>query len=106
MKLFALQQSYANRRSNSFRSSSPLDLGSEGTGKSPAALFWLALHGLCCLISLVLGFRFSRLVFLSAVFELGEHEFLLCVAVFEDWERCRRNPNVVESGGEGWICDE
>ncbi|KAL9660021.1 hypothetical protein QQ045_024831 [Rhodiola kirilowii] len=63
MKLFALQQSYANRRSNSFRSSSPLDLGSEGTGKSPAALFWLALHGLCCLISLVLGFRFSRLVF-------------------------------------------
>ncbi|PQQ15182.1 putative beta-1 4-xylosyltransferase IRX14H [Prunus yedoensis var. nudiflora] len=31
--------------------------------KSPATVFWLVLHGLCCLISLVLGFRFSRLVF-------------------------------------------
>uniref|UniRef100_A0A7N0T9I8 Glycosyltransferases n=1 Tax=Kalanchoe fedtschenkoi TaxID=63787 RepID=A0A7N0T9I8_KALFE len=63
MKLFALQQSYASRRSNSFRSASPLDLSSEGNAKSPSAVFWLALHGLCCLISLVLGFRFSRLVF-------------------------------------------
>lgn len=63
MKLFALQQSYANRRSSSFRSSPALDLSAEGTGKSLAAVFWLALHVLCCLISLVLGFRFSRLVF-------------------------------------------
>ncbi|CAK9134996.1 unnamed protein product [Ilex paraguariensis] len=59
MKLPVLQQS---RRSNSFRGSSPLD-PSDGAIKSPAAIFWLVLHGLCCLISLVLGFRFSRLVF-------------------------------------------
>ncbi|XP_050206545.1 beta-1,4-xylosyltransferase IRX14 [Mercurialis annua] len=67
MKLSALHQSYMNRRSNSFRGSSappPLDSSSESTIKSPAAIFWLLLHGVCCLISLVLGFRFSRLVFL------------------------------------------
>ncbi|XP_017975018.1 PREDICTED: probable beta-1,4-xylosyltransferase IRX14 [Theobroma cacao] len=63
MKLSALQQSYINRRSNSFRSSGPLDSSSDSAIKSPAAIFWLILHGLCCLISLVLGFRFSRLVF-------------------------------------------
>ncbi|XVE87074.1 hypothetical protein DITRI_Ditri18aG0087200 [Diplodiscus trichospermus] len=63
MKLSALQQSYLNRRSNSFRSAGPLDSSSDGAVKSPAAIFWLVLHGLCCLISLVLGFRFSRLVF-------------------------------------------
>ncbi|XWS29788.1 hypothetical protein CRYUN_Cryun24cG0060500 [Craigia yunnanensis] len=63
MKLSALQQSYLNRRSNSFRSSGPLDSSSDSAIKSPAAIFWLILHGLCCLISLVLGFRFSRLVF-------------------------------------------
>ncbi|XVF15507.1 hypothetical protein REPUB_Repub09cG0159800 [Reevesia pubescens] len=63
MKLSALQQSYLNRRSNSFRSSGPLDSSSDTAIKSPAAIFWLILHGLCCLISLVLGFRFSRLVF-------------------------------------------
>lgn len=66
MKLLALQQSYANRgRSNSFRGSSPLDSSVDGGGtvKSPAGIFWLILHCLCCLISLVLGFRFSRLVF-------------------------------------------
>lgn len=62
MKLLALQQS--NRRSNSFRGSAPLDsASSEGSIRSPAAIFWLVLHGLCCLISLILGFRFSRLVF-------------------------------------------
>ncbi|WOH10134.1 hypothetical protein DCAR_0729596 [Daucus carota subsp. sativus] len=60
MKLSALQLSNLNRRSNSFRS--PLDSG-DVSGKSPAALFWLAFHVLCCLISLVLGFRFSRLIF-------------------------------------------
>ncbi|KAB2626500.1 beta-1,4-xylosyltransferase IRX14 [Pyrus ussuriensis x Pyrus communis] len=61
MKLSALHQSYLTRRSNSFRGSAPLDSTSDG--KSPATVFWLVLHGLCCLISLVLGFRFSRLVF-------------------------------------------
>lgn len=59
-QLTALQQQ--PRRSNSFRtSSSPLDTA--GDGKSPGMIFLLLLHGLCCLISLVLGFRFSRLVF-------------------------------------------
>ncbi|XP_059641064.1 beta-1,4-xylosyltransferase IRX14-like [Cornus florida] len=62
MKLSALQ-SYANRRSNSFRGgSAPLDSSADGAVKSPATVFWLILHGLCCLISLVLGFRFSRLL--------------------------------------------
>ncbi|GMI68809.1 irregular xylem 14 [Hibiscus trionum] len=63
MKLSALHQSYLSRRSNSFRSSGPLDSSSDGGYKSPAAVFWIILHCLCCLISLVLGFRFSRLVF-------------------------------------------
>ncbi|CAK8539687.1 unnamed protein product [Lathyrus sativus] len=62
MKLSALQQSYLNRRTNSFRGSTPLDSG-DGAVKSPVTIFWLVLHGVCCLISLVLGFRFSRLVF-------------------------------------------
>lgn len=76
MKLSALQQHYnAARRSNSFRGGggpAPVD-GSAATAigeppfsfakASPAAAFWLLLHGLCCLVSLVLGFRFSRLVF-------------------------------------------
>nr|XP_025883808.1 glycosyltransferase isoform X1 [Solanum lycopersicum] len=59
-QLAALQQ---GRRSNSFRGSSALDSSSDGSVKSPATIFWLVLHGVCCLISLVLGFRFSRLVF-------------------------------------------
>ncbi|KAJ0098171.1 hypothetical protein Patl1_28629 [Pistacia atlantica] len=63
MKLSALHQSYLSRRSNSFRGSAPLDSSSDSAIKSPAAVFWLVLHGLCCLISLVLGYRFSRLVF-------------------------------------------
>ncbi|XP_024962660.1 probable beta-1,4-xylosyltransferase IRX14 [Cynara cardunculus var. scolymus] len=67
MKFQVLQQSHANRgRSNSCRGASPLDSsadGSGGTTKSAAAIFWIMLHCLCCLISLVLGFRFSRLVF-------------------------------------------
>lgn len=62
MKLSALQQTYAARRANSFRGS-PLDSSADSPIKSPAGIFWLILHGLCCLISLVLGFRFSRLVF-------------------------------------------
>ncbi|XP_038996908.1 beta-1,4-xylosyltransferase IRX14-like [Hibiscus syriacus] len=64
MKLSALQQSYLNRRSNSFRSSGPLDSSTDSSIKSPSAIFWLLLHCLSCLISLVFGFRFSRLVFL------------------------------------------
>ncbi|GER30250.1 glycosyltransferase [Striga asiatica] len=61
-QLTALQQQ--GRRSNSFRgASSPLDATVDGAIKSPVTIFWLLLHGLCCLISLVLGFRFSRLVF-------------------------------------------
>ncbi|XAR57765.1 1,4-beta-D-xylan synthase [Bertholletia excelsa] len=60
MKVSALQQSYFNRRSNSFRGSDP---SADGGAKSPAAAFWLVLHGLCCVVSLVLGFRFSRLLF-------------------------------------------
>ncbi|KZV40584.1 hypothetical protein F511_36049 [Dorcoceras hygrometricum] len=61
-QLTALQQQ--NRRSNSFRGgSSPLDAAVDGGKKSPVTIFWLVIHGLCCLISLVLGFRFSRLLF-------------------------------------------
>ena len=63
MKLSALQQSYLTRRANSFRGSAQLDSSADGAVKSPAAIFWLVIHGVCCLISLVLGFRFSRLVF-------------------------------------------
>ncbi|XP_057449552.1 beta-1,4-xylosyltransferase IRX14-like [Lotus japonicus] len=63
MKLSALQQSYLNRRANSFRGAPQLDGSGDGAVKSPATIFWLVLHGVCCLISLVLGFRFSRLVF-------------------------------------------
>ncbi|XP_010558829.1 PREDICTED: probable beta-1,4-xylosyltransferase IRX14H [Tarenaya hassleriana] len=64
MKLSVFPQSYWNRRTNSFRSSPPLDPSSDGVGagKSPSAVFWLVLHGICCLVSLVLGFRFSRIV--------------------------------------------
>ncbi|KAH1118790.1 hypothetical protein GLYMA_17G168400v4 [Glycine max] len=65
MKLSSLQQSYLNRRSNSFRGSLPLDSSAEVSGKSPAAsTSWLLLHAACCLVSVVIGFRFSRLVFL------------------------------------------
>ncbi|KAK4410041.1 Beta-1,4-xylosyltransferase IRX14 [Sesamum angolense] len=61
-QLTALQQQ--GRRSNSFRgASSPLDAAVDGSIRSPVTIFWLVLHGLCCLISLVLGFRFSRIVF-------------------------------------------
>ncbi|GAB4849010.1 Probable beta-1,4-xylosyltransferase irx14h [Ancistrocladus abbreviatus] len=60
MKLLALQN--ASRRSNSFRAAAVIDGSVDGGIKSPAAFFWLVLHGFCCLISLVLGFRFSRLV--------------------------------------------
>ncbi|KAF9600307.1 hypothetical protein IFM89_006620 [Coptis chinensis] len=62
MKFSLLQQ---NRRSNSFRNttdpSSTLDPSSKP--QTTASFFWLVLHGLCCVISLVLGFRFSRIIF-------------------------------------------
>ncbi|CAB80355.1 UDP-glucuronyltransferase-like protein [Arabidopsis thaliana] len=45
------------------KSPTSLDSSVDGSGKSLIAVFWLILHCLCCLISLVLGFRFSRLVF-------------------------------------------
>ncbi|KAG5535576.1 hypothetical protein RHGRI_023370 [Rhododendron griersonianum] len=62
MKLSALHQSYLSRRANSFRaSSSPLDPSSLDGGLK--SIFWLVLHCLCCLVSLLLGFRFSRVVF-------------------------------------------
>ncbi|XP_042462541.1 probable beta-1,4-xylosyltransferase IRX14 [Zingiber officinale] len=48
-------------------------LGGEGGGgaasaaesvfRSPTAAFWIVLHGVCCVISVFLGFRFSRVVF-------------------------------------------
>ncbi|KAM0942742.1 putative 1,4-beta-D-xylan synthase [Dioscorea sansibarensis] len=69
MKLWALPQGGA-RRTASFRSSSATvqadgagGVGTETPLKSPGAMFWIALHALCCLISLILGFRFSRLLF-------------------------------------------
>ncbi|KAF3775197.1 putative beta-1-4-xylosyltransferase [Nymphaea thermarum] len=56
------QQGSIGRRTNSFRG--VLSEGvADGAAKSPVGLFWLLLHGLCCIISLVLGFRFSRLIF-------------------------------------------
>ncbi|CAN7068475.1 unnamed protein product [Brassica oleracea var. botrytis] len=61
MKLSALHQSYLNRRR------SPLDSSADASSKSFLAVFWLVLHCLCCLISLLLGFRFSRLVFFFLV---------------------------------------
>ncbi|XP_027346469.1 probable beta-1,4-xylosyltransferase IRX14 [Abrus precatorius] len=64
MKFSALQQSYLNRRSNSSRGPSTLDSSGEDSGNSPTSTFWLLLHAVFCLISLLLGFRFSRLVFL------------------------------------------
>ncbi|KAL9265195.1 putative beta-1,4-xylosyltransferase IRX14H [Drosera capensis] len=56
-----------SRRSSSFRGGGAAvdGGGSDGVGKSStssAATVWLVFHGLCCLISLVLGFRFSRLL--------------------------------------------
>ncbi|KAF5196400.1 Nucleotide-diphospho-sugar transferases superfamily protein [Thalictrum thalictroides] len=63
MKFSILQQNFNNRRSNSFRQTNSIDSSSVLDSKSPASLFWLVLHGLCCLISLVLGFRFSRIIF-------------------------------------------
>ncbi|CAH2043201.1 unnamed protein product [Thlaspi arvense] len=65
MKLSLFRLSYWNRRGSSFRSSASLDPSFDGgfVGKSsPSSIFWLVIHGLCCLISLILGYRFSHLV--------------------------------------------
>ncbi|KAL8160454.1 hypothetical protein V2J09_001991 [Rumex salicifolius] len=61
MKLLALH--HVNRRINSVRGASALDGGVDCGNKPMTSLFWTALHCLCCLISLLLGFRFSRIVF-------------------------------------------
>nr|DAD21466.1 TPA_asm: hypothetical protein HUJ06_022929 [Nelumbo nucifera] len=62
MKL-SQQQNCNTRRNNSFRTTGPLDSSVDSAFKPLASFFWVVLHGLCCLISLVLGFRFSRLIF-------------------------------------------
>ncbi|KAH9618308.1 hypothetical protein KSS87_011522 [Heliosperma pusillum] len=59
MKQLSLLHQTATRRTNSLRTTSD----APDIVKSPATLFWILLHALCCLISLLLGFRFSRLVF-------------------------------------------
>ncbi|XP_010444676.1 PREDICTED: probable beta-1,4-xylosyltransferase IRX14H [Camelina sativa] len=60
MKLSMFRLSYWNRRGSSFKS--PPSLDTTFDGKSPSSVFWLVIHALCCLISLILGFRFSHLV--------------------------------------------
>lgn len=62
MKISVLQQHNCNNRRN-IRTANPLDSSSlEPNSKSLLTLFWLIFHCVCCLISLILGFRFSRLV--------------------------------------------
>ncbi|CAH8335613.1 unnamed protein product [Eruca vesicaria subsp. sativa] len=67
MKLLStFRFTYLNRRgTTTFRS---LVDGSFIPKPSPSSIFWLAIHSLCCLISLILGFRFSHvlLFFLSS----------------------------------------
>ncbi|KAI8535056.1 hypothetical protein RHMOL_Rhmol10G0145300 [Rhododendron molle] len=60
MKLSALHQSHNARRTN--RPSPPDPSVDAATLKSPSSILWLLFHFLCCLISLLLGFRFSRLL--------------------------------------------
>nr|CAI94899.1 glycosyltransferase [Brassica napus] len=64
MKLLsAFRSSYLNRRGSTFRSLDPSSFDGAFIPKpSPSSIFWLAIHCLCCLISLILGFRFSHLV--------------------------------------------
>ncbi|XP_076900510.1 beta-1,4-xylosyltransferase IRX14-like [Bidens hawaiensis] len=63
-------QSYFNHTTMKFQllhqsrgRSNSLPADDEGVTKSPVTIFWTILHCLCCLISLILGFRFSRLIF-------------------------------------------
>lgn len=75
-------RSYLNRRGSSFRSPPSLDLSFDGgfVSKSPSSVFWLIIHGLCCLVSLILGFRFSHLflffIFSTSVTNLYTTPFL------------------------------
>ncbi|KAF8049138.1 hypothetical protein N665_2285s0005 [Sinapis alba] len=64
MKLLsAFRSSYLNRRGSTFRSLDPSSFDGGFIPKSsPSSIFWLVIHCLCCLISLILGFRFSHLV--------------------------------------------
>ncbi|ESQ31207.1 hypothetical protein EUTSA_v10004084mg [Eutrema salsugineum] len=63
MKLSVFRLSYWNRRGISFRSSiASLDPSFDGGFSGKSSIFWLVIHALCCLISLILGFRFSHLV--------------------------------------------
>ncbi|KAL5714021.1 Beta-1 [Ranunculus cassubicifolius] len=73
MKLSTLQQNFTNRRNNSFRNTNSLDSSLDSSLKSPASLFWLVLHGICCIISLILGFRFSRIIFFLLFSTTTEH---------------------------------
>ncbi|KAD7479361.1 hypothetical protein R6Q59_008219 [Mikania micrantha] len=63
MKFQLLQQNRG--RSNSFKGTSPVESSADlaGVTNSPVIVFWIIFHCLCCLISLVLGFRFSRVIF-------------------------------------------
>ncbi|GFP78941.1 probable beta-1 4-xylosyltransferase irx14h [Phtheirospermum japonicum] len=54
---------HEGRRSDIFRNSP--DSGE--SVKSPAMIFWFLFHALCCLISILLGFRFSRLLFFTVL---------------------------------------
>ncbi|KAI6668439.1 hypothetical protein NL676_013542 [Syzygium grande] len=59
MKLLAMRQSHADSQSG------PALRGGLSRWTPPsrrATVFWLAVHAICCLGSLVLGFRFSRLL--------------------------------------------
>ncbi|WOL15204.1 putative glucuronosyltransferase [Canna indica] len=66
MKLSLLQHQTSRRGVAGYRhqeSGGGVAAPADGVLRSPSALFWVVLHGVCCVISLVLGFRFSRLVF-------------------------------------------
>lgn len=60
-----LPNSRRTNNNNSFRGTTiPLDTiaSIDPNSKSFSTLFWLVFHCVCCLISLILGFRFSRLL--------------------------------------------
>ncbi|KAI3916017.1 hypothetical protein MKW98_004458 [Papaver atlanticum] len=65
MKMSILPNSRRTNNNNSFRGTTiPLDTiaSIDPNSKSFSTLFWLVFHCVCCLISLILGFRFSRLL--------------------------------------------
>ncbi|KAG6532709.1 probable beta-1,4-xylosyltransferase IRX14 isoform X1 [Zingiber officinale] len=57
MKQSLHHQNQASRRAGGVSAAGEVAL------RSPTALFWIVLHAVCCLVSLALGFRFSRVVF-------------------------------------------